>query len=321
MRNVLVTAIGSFSADIVIKNLKKLGFNVVGCDIYPKEWIVDSYNVSSFYRAPYATNESEYIKFIYDICKKENINFIFPLTDIEVDIFNKNRNLFEAEKIKVCISSEDTIELCRDKAKIARFLSRKNICNTIKTQLLTEINIDEIDFPVVCKPYNGRSSQGLKYINTIEELEAFIKNSDISNYIIQPFISGDIITVDIVRQAKTNQTVAICRKELLRTQNGAGTSVYVFSNNDLERDAINIANELDINGCVNFEFIEDSSGNMHFIECNPRFSGGVEFSCIAGYDCVLNHIKCFINKEIDNKFSIKNQYICRKYEEYVTSIY
>jgi len=35
--NILVTAIGSFAADIVIKKLKEKSYNIIGCDIYPKE--------------------------------------------------------------------------------------------------------------------------------------------------------------------------------------------------------------------------------------------------------------------------------------------
>ena len=58
----------------------------------------------------------------------------------------------------------------------------------------------------------------------------------------------------------------------------------------------------------------------YFIECNPRFSGGVEFSCIAGYDMVINHLNIFKNKKIDKLYEIKNQYIARKYEEYVTFV-
>ena len=45
MENILVTAIGSFSADIVIKDLKRHGYKVIGTDINQKELIVDAYNV------------------------------------------------------------------------------------------------------------------------------------------------------------------------------------------------------------------------------------------------------------------------------------
>ena len=47
-KTALVTAIGSFSADITIKTLRNLGFCIIGCDIYPAEWIADSANVDFF---------------------------------------------------------------------------------------------------------------------------------------------------------------------------------------------------------------------------------------------------------------------------------
>ena len=38
-RTILVTAIGSFSAAVVVRKYKEEGFRVIGCDIYPAEWI------------------------------------------------------------------------------------------------------------------------------------------------------------------------------------------------------------------------------------------------------------------------------------------
>lgn len=35
---ILITAIGSMSAECAIKHLKNAGHFVVGCDIYPQEW-------------------------------------------------------------------------------------------------------------------------------------------------------------------------------------------------------------------------------------------------------------------------------------------
>ena len=54
MPNILITAIGSFSADIVIKKLHQNECFVVGTDIYPREWIVDAFNVEKFYTVPMA---------------------------------------------------------------------------------------------------------------------------------------------------------------------------------------------------------------------------------------------------------------------------
>uniref|UniRef100_UPI0032610F2B ATP-grasp domain-containing protein n=1 Tax=Clostridium sp. NkU-1 TaxID=1095009 RepID=UPI0032610F2B len=126
-----------------------------------------------------------------------------------------------------------------------------------------------------------------------------------------------MVTVDVVRQAETGESTAVCRKELLRTPNGAGTSVLVFIDPILEASCREIANALGINGCVNFEFIQAEDGSYHMLECNPRFSGGVEFSCLAGYDCVTNHLRCFTGEAIEPSKEITGMYIARKYEEYI----
>ena len=49
MRTVVVTAIGSFSADIVIKKCRENGMRVIGCDVYPGEWIADAGNAQVFH--------------------------------------------------------------------------------------------------------------------------------------------------------------------------------------------------------------------------------------------------------------------------------
>lgn len=320
METILVTAIGSFAADIVIKTLKKQGYMVIGCDIYKKEWIADAYNVDEFYQAPLVNNEKEYLDFILKICYERKIKFIFPLTDVEVDFYNRNRDIFTEKGIILCISCEKAIDICRNKMILNQYLDNRRICKTIPTYFLESVDIQDLDYPVVVKPFNGRSSQGLHYIENVEMMESFISQNDVCGYIVQPKIIGSILTVDVVRNEVSNKTVCVARKELLRTLNGAGTSVYVFKDNELEEQCKKIANGLSVTGCVNFEFIETEEGEKYFLECNPRFSGGVEFSCLAGYDCVTNHIRCFIKEEIEDAGKVANQYIARKYEEYITKI-
>ncbi len=75
-KSILVTAIGSFSADITIKSLKDYGFSVVGCDVYQKEWLAVACSVDSFYQVPYAVKQEEYLNFIEKICSEKHIKYI-----------------------------------------------------------------------------------------------------------------------------------------------------------------------------------------------------------------------------------------------------
>ncbi|OUQ47381.1 ATP-grasp domain-containing protein [Lachnoclostridium sp. An118] len=317
--NILVTAIGSFSADAVITTLQQHNYKVIGTNIYPKEWIANAIVVDCFYQVPLASEEKEYINTMLDICKKECVSYIFPLTDVEIDVFNKYRKVFEDIGVVLCMSSYETIITCRDKRKASDILKDIPGIHVIPEYREEDIKNESIKFPVICKKIDGRSSQGLKKINDAKELSLFIDNNELDMYVIQPFLKGDILTVDVVRDAERKNCVAIPRRELLRTLNGAGTSVHIIRDSELESLCEKIAEQLDINGCVNFEFIETDE-KKYFLECNPRFSGGVMFTCMSGYDCILNHLRCFQGKEIARKGNIVLQYIARKYKECVTRI-
>lgn len=314
MSNILVTAIGSFSADIVIKNLRKAGHRIIGCDIYPEPWIANSLDVDVFYQSPYASEKEKYIGFIKNVCECEMVEYLIPLTDVEVDTLNQYRGCLE--NLVICMASEKTVNICRNKYVLYNYLKKDNLECLIPTKMLSEVEVKEQNYPVVVKPLDGRSSQGLKFLDTSAELEYFIINNKLERYIIQPKLEGNIITVDIIRNE--DFFVAVSRRELLRTLNGAGTSVEVFQDENLVKICKNIADVLDIYGCVNFEFIQTTNGEFKFLECNPRFSGGVAFSCIAGYNYILNHLRCFSNEKLDELTRIKGMIIARKYQEYIT---
>lgn len=319
MRTVVVTAIGSFSADIVIKTCKKMGIRVVGCDIYPKEWIADSQNVDNFYQVPLAVDQEAYRKALMEICRREKAWGLLPLTDVEIDVLTGFREEFCREGITLCISGEECISLCRDKMKFYQFMKKNNLGNPILTKNLLETEPDQMKYPLVCKPRDGRSSQGLRFVGSPQELESLKKMEGAERYIVQPKIEGRVVTVDVVRDPESGESAAVCRRELLRTLNGAGTSVQVFRDPKLEETCKEAAKRLGVKGCVNMEFLEEGEGSCRILECNPRFSGGVEFSCLAGCGCVEGHLRIFMGQGLDQMpKNIEPMFVARKYEEYIT---
>ena len=315
---VLVTAIGSFAADVAIEQFKAAGYRVIGCDIYPAEWLATSVSVDAFHQAPLARDEEDYISFIRSISADEGVNYIVPLTDIEVDVLNRNRAAIEEDGTKLCLSPTETLNICRDKWALHEFVVSHDCPVTpIPTVQLADAGTPET-FPVVCKPANGRSSEGLAIIHDADEWEFFSSRNHDSNYIVQPFIPGRVVAVDVVRNPEQGMAVAIPRVELLRTPNGAGTSVFVFNDEKLQNQCVSLADALGTRGCVNFEFMKTEEGEYYFIECNPRFSGGIKFSCMTGYNCVLNHLRCFTGEKIDEPRPYVDVYIARKYHEYIT---
>lgn len=357
-KTVFVTAIGSFSAGAVISACRRDGYQVVGCDIYPPEWVVSSMDVDRFYQAPYASDKTAYQAFIKEICRKEQVDYLIPLTDVEVDVFQdwrlENPEEFASLGAVVCMSDEKAISLCRNKEACAAVLEEQGACRTIPGYKLAEVlpvirayegkdgadlegskeggwePLNQWAYPLVLKPLDGRSSQGLQIIETPEQMLYAAKQcqNQADRYLLQPRITGTVVTVDVVRNPETGECVCLPRRELLRTLNGAGTSVLVFRDKQLESQCRRIGEILNVRGCVNFEFIEKERSPMeasfhpeawpvrYFLECNPRFSGGVAFSCAAGYDMIRNHLNCFTGQPLERMGQIREQYIARRYTEY-----
>ena len=125
--------------------------------------------------------------------------------------------------------------------------------------------------------------------------------------------------VEIVRQSNPHKVIAMSRKELISTPHGCSLAVLIFQDEKLEEASRILADKLGVLGDVNFEYILGEDGRYYFVECNPRFSAGCEFSCIGGYNYVENHMRCFMGMEIEDANFRNNMIISRKYEEYVTA--
>ena len=175
--NVLVTAIGSFSADCVISSLKGEGHKVIGCDIYPSNWHAVSMDCDNVYQAPFATMEEEYISFILTVCNKEKIECICPLTDLEIDVLNQNRHKFINANIALFIQSEKCLSIARDKFEMYKHFKDDDNVNVPFSVHSEELTLD-FPLPAIAKPVNGRSSEGLQRITQIRELaDIKVKNN------------------------------------------------------------------------------------------------------------------------------------------------
>lgn len=304
--NILLTAIGSASALSVLRALQSNGHTVYGTDIYDMAWIYGANEFCNVYKVPLATS-SEYVQILYKIAMQNNIDMIIPLTDIECDVLSNYKELFKNQNVTVACLDAQLNSLCRNKLLIQHKLC--NIVKTIDTYSISEER--EYKFPLMAKPVDGRSSQGIRILHSKQELTSLRQTS--SNYIIQPFIDGSIYTVDCVRD-KFNNCICLARKELLRTVNGLGIAVQFFDKQSIEHYAVDIMHNLNIIGCVNMEFIVNDK-NTYFLEINPRFSGGVGFSIMHAYDFANANVTSYTNMPISTMLAYKAAILKQGYEK------
>ena len=286
-RNVLVTAIGTMNCTTIIKELKKHKdmFHIIGADINPGNLIANSKDVDEFYTFPKVTDNRElYYEYIKDFCIKNRVDLIFCVVDEEVALLSKNREELKQLGVTLCVANDSCVRLCHNKDLFSNWIE-ENIPKLYIKRFALPSDVSESDFPVFIKPIEGRASIGCTMVNSYNELTKYFHVWD--EYVVQEYINSPIVAVDIVCNRASGQMEIAQRIELLRNANGCGIAVEIVDNTDIREACFELAEKLELNGVVNVEmFLTDDGPKI--IEVNPRIPAGVEYSCLAGLNVVMN---------------------------------
>lgn len=180
VRRILVTAIGSFAAPAVIRELKKEGCYVVGTDVNPAELLSESTEVQAFYQLPRCDAREEYLQKLSAVIQREQIDGILPLTDAELDVLGADTEQLGGalllapsgellQRARHKKQSKEAAEAVFRRAGNERFV-------TIPTFRMPHRTEEEREqwllrhMPLILKPDNGRSSEGVFRIGNREAL-------------------------------------------------------------------------------------------------------------------------------------------------------
>ncbi len=314
---VLVTAIGTAASTAIISQLKATGgYYIIGGDIFKKNQIATSKDVDEFYTFPSAVEDLEaYIDFAAAFCKEHSVNYYFATIDEEVVNLSKNREKFEAIGVSLCIPNHSLVMTCHYKDTFSDWI----LDNIPEIYIKRFRELDEItdkDFPVFMKPIEGRASLGCRKIEgreTLEELKA--EGLYAADFVIQQYVEGEIITVDLIRNAKNGHTGQVQRVEELRNPSGCGTAVMIIDEMKLTGICNRLMKKLDLNGVVNAEFFRNGD-DYRMIEINPRFSAGTSFSYAAGCGTALAALDIAAGRDFVLGEPAIGMHLAKRYETY-----
>jgi carbamoyl-phosphate synthase large subunit len=300
--NLLFTCAGrrKYLVDYFKDEILNFGHGViVGTDMSENAPALSSCDIR--YKVPSVYDEN-YIDELLKVCKKNNINALLSLSDLELPILSANKNKFEDIGVQVVVSDMSVIDICSDKWKTFQFALEHNI-PTPKTYLdilsvVHDLQYEQLSFPLIVKPRWGSASFGLFVVNTIEDLkERFeqcfhdIKKSHISQFalddacvIVQEFIQGKEYGLDIFNDLNGDYRGVIC-KEKLSMRAGETEKSLSVSSDKFEKYVSKISEQLRHVGNLDTDFLENDKG-LYLLELNPRFGGGYPFSHNSGGNLV-----------------------------------
>ncbi|MCV2364655.1 ATP-grasp domain-containing protein [Paucibacter sp. DJ1R-11] len=285
---VLVTALGSMAAPFVVDSLHAMGHEVVGVDIHPRPWIAAAAQVDVFAQVPTLARADAYQQALLALCEAQHVQLVLPLTDPEVDELCTCAGAFASRGIKLAVPSLEAVRLLRDKLALHDHFSASALPVIPSFRAANYLALGGT-FPCIAKPARGRSSEGQFVFRSRVDFERAAPLGE--SYIVQPFLEGDVVVVDVLRSGPAPALI-VARRELLRTRNGAGLAVQILDADvTLQSHVDALCQAIDFEGCINVEFLQLSNGGLRLMDVNPRFSAGVAFSGLAGYNFVHNHVR------------------------------
>ena len=221
--------------------------------------------------------DEKYIPQLLEICEAEKIDAIIPTIDTDLLLLSQNKEKFKKIGARVIISEENKIKVCRDKRFTADYFRSVGLNSPVPTD-----NYLAYDggFPAFIKPKDGSSSIFAYKVETQEDLVAYAKQ--VPDYIIQPFIKGREITIDIFCDFDGNP-IYITPRERLAVRAGEVLKTRICCDEVMVAEMQRLLKDYKPCGAITVQLIQQEGTNKnYYIEINPRFGGGAPLSMKAG---------------------------------------
>lgn len=292
MKKILVTAIGGDIGYGVIKSLKKGSHDlyIIGCDI--REYNMSSDLADAFCVCPPYRDEQKWLDFILTTLKTNEADYFWPVTESEIRIVDKNRELFSS--VKVIMNTSNVLEVAMDKGKTARFLMENGVMTPKTWDVLEEA---DLLFPMIVKEKFGCGSHSVSVVNDKTQL---VKEFEyMESPIIQEYVgdSSDEYTLTVFSDGNVVNYIAF-RREL--GFGGMSRYVELVADSRLAEMSGKIAKMFDLRGSVNVQ-MRRRGEEYYVFEINPRISSTVGFRTMLGFNDVAwwldmyegNDISCY----------------------------
>lgn len=337
--NVLMTGAGAPGGPGIIKGLKQdKNIDLLVCDANHNasgRYLNDKYEI-----IPLAENDN-FISFMLSLCKKYNIDIIFPLVTLELFKFSRNKELFENQGVKIIVSDYDSLIIANNKSALYKHLFEKKIVtpdfyvvnnfNQIKNAFL---KLGYPNKPVCIKPSISNGSRGIRVIdNKINELDLLFNHKPNSLYmtynklidilsennfpelLASEYLPGEEYTIDsIVNNAKPE--IIIPRK---RSKMNGGISVAgeFEDNKEIISYCHEILTSLKLSGPIGLQVKKSNDGIFKILEINPRIQG----TSIAAFGAGINLPLLSIYSTLGVNYKIPNMNWSTKFIRYYNEVF
>lgn len=273
----LVTAMGGDIGGSVVRCLRKEFPKeaLLGCDITP--YVSEREEVGEFFLVPPYAEEERYIQTLLEKCKQYEITHVLPMTEGEIKLFDRHRELFASEGLKVMINRSDILQIAFSKFNTAEAVEKMGL-NSPETWRTSETT-EDLPYPVIVKPDDGCGSRGIRIIRDKQEYKRAVSQK--ADMIVQEYIGTpeEEYTVGLFSNGRDTKSIAFRRSI---GYGGMSKMVERVEDEKIDQTARTVADAFKLEGAINIQ-MRKQNGEYYIFEINPRISSTVGFRYLLGF--------------------------------------
>lgn len=275
MKTILVSAVGGDIGYGIIKALKESGapLRFIGFDI--RKFNASSDLMDEFYVSPPYREEEKWLNFVTGLVHDCHADYFWPVTEPEIRIVDRNRELFNGTTL--VINSSSILRIALNKALTAAVLRDGGIPTPETWERTDTVSRP---YPLIVKEAFGCGSHSVCLVNSREELEAAFQGMQAP--VVQECIGSpeEEYTLTVFSDGNTVNFIAF-----KRSLGFGGMSRYVELAEDekLADLACRLSGLLELRGSVNVQ-MRKQNGRYYVFEINPRISSTIGFRVKLGFN-------------------------------------
>ena len=267
-------------------------------------------------------SSGEYVDFLLDVCRREEIRLLVPLFDLELPLLAAAADRFTEAGVVAAVSSADVVATCRDKLALATAVRERTGLAAPRTSLVPhdgEAWIRDDAAGVFVKPRFGTGS--IATTSTTEADEVAVLHRKVSRDVGSTYLhgvadgsGGDVVVQEALAGQEHGLTVvndltgrfrAVLANRKLAMRAGETDVAEVVDDARLSAAGRQLGEAFRHVGALDVDVFFDGDV-VAVLDVNPRLGGNYPFAHLAGADVPQAYVRWSLGEDVsDEVFAVR----------------
>lgn len=207
-----------------------------------------------------------YVDALAEICERENVGAVLPLTDLDIEILARAR---EEGRLPSLVPSSDVARATYDKFETHELLQGLGLPSP--PTVLPEADLDALHYPAMIKPRRGSGARSIHLARDASEARFFIGYVE-EPVMVQRAMGGPEISIDCLGDLDGRCLNAIPRT-MLESRGGESIKGAAIADAEMIELGRRVVEALRVRGPATIQVFRDPDVGLGITDVNTRFGG------------------------------------------------